>query len=128
MVLRWLPVTAQGSKYYAIPSFSGDYSVSMLTTFTNGCTDTVTRTFSYKASPAPLGVIYPNPTSGQITVEINSASAEFKLYSVTGVLLHTYTLTSSVTEIDLSGLPKAMYIYCIQAEHNRQYGKVVVSD
>lgn len=66
--------------------------------------------------------IYPNPTSGVITIDLNNISREqleVSLYSITGkVVLHRkdFTETDGKMRLDLANLPKATYFLHISSE------------
>ena len=53
---------------------------------------------------------YPNPTDGIITVAGTAAGEEIAIFSLTGTKLATFTAEPDNTTIDISNLPKAIYI------------------
>ncbi|HYG51794.1 MAG TPA: T9SS type A sorting domain-containing protein, partial [Flavobacteriales bacterium] len=54
--------------------------------------------------------VYPNPSSGQITIRGFEGFKEFQVYDATGKLVVTKPLTSGVQEIDLNELSGGQYI------------------
>lgn len=58
--------------------------------------------------------IYPNPTRGQLKVEIpiqeGQLIPQFKIYSSSGQLIHSVKATSSTTSFDLSSTPNGLYL------------------
>ena len=65
-------------------------------------------------------LVYPNPTTGQITIrnyELGTAQPSTELmandnieiYDIIGRIVHTSTLNSSATTIDISHLQNGMY-------------------
>ncbi|MDR1341697.1 MAG: leucine-rich repeat protein [Prevotellaceae bacterium] len=97
-------------------AFDGWYSDAALTSLWSFATGTVTRNMTLYAKwsdRAATGVeghapdvarVYPNPTSGAITIE--NDGAEVLLYSVSGVLLKR----AHGNRLDLSGYPDGVYL------------------
>ncbi|MFB6319912.1 CotH kinase family protein [Saccharicrinis sp. FJH54] len=54
--------------------------------------------------------VYPNPTSGLITLSGLSNVQVVEVYAVTGKLVKTAVLSSSSNQIDLSSLPQGIYL------------------
>ena len=54
--------------------------------------------------------LFPNPTSGHVTVDAGSTIARCEVYSSTGVLLQTIEAPESVFTIDLTASPSGVYL------------------
>ncbi|MDQ0591685.1 hypothetical protein QFZ37_000054 [Chryseobacterium ginsenosidimutans] len=62
-----------------------------------------------KASKNKATNVYPNPTSGPLTIE-TAESAKFEVYSQSGQLVKTIETRKGLNETDISELPKGTYI------------------
>lgn len=70
------------------------------------------------STSAPLYAVYPNPTSGLLNIQYNTASKEpvyFTVYDVTGRVVQSVQLPADATlyVLDLSGLANGLYHYTI---------------
>ena len=54
--------------------------------------------------------LFPNPSSGQLTVDAGAAVARCEVYSITGALLQVLEPSTSVFSIDLSASPSGVYV------------------
>lgn len=76
--------------------------------------------------------LYPNPASGQITIEFKEAleaEHEITLYSVTGQQQTSYILADGqqTFTLDTNRIPAGMYFYKInQKGHSLQNGKLMI--
>ncbi|PCJ28577.1 MAG: hypothetical protein COA97_01140 [Flavobacteriales bacterium] len=103
----------------------------------NGCVDTSNCWVSVgiKAPQPPKGelVLYPNPTSGVVTIEIPKQTAKpnatFHLIDITGKEVLTKIINSNSTQLDVGWLPKGIYFYrYLDKENQFNYsGKLVVN-
>lgn len=65
--------------------------------------------------------IYPNPVGNILTIERNlSNSIDFKLYDLYGSLILLKRLHSKVEEIDVSNLPKGIYVFDIDGKESQK--------
>jgi hypothetical protein len=65
--------------------------------------------------------IYPNPVKNTLVIERESStSVDFKMYNLYGRLVLMKTLHSSIEELDVSSLPKGMYIFDINGEKSQK--------
>ena len=95
-----------------------------ITLTTMGGTGTaVTATVMITQAGAPLSVstqipftLYPNPTTGKLTIEGISGDVQIYLHDFVGKEVFTSSLTSSRNTIDLSHLPSGMYVITLQRE------------
>lgn len=73
--------------------------------------------------------IYPNPTSGQIQLDIEDLAEPFQgiadLYNSNGVLLRNFRITESHSIFDLSDFPPGMYILRLNINNKREEWKIV---
>lgn len=73
---------------------------------------------------------YPNPTSGQITIDLYGDIQELFLTDISGKLLYTYnTKQKSQLKIDISNYSHGIYfLQCIDTQNNPFSGKVILTD
>ena len=91
-----------------------------LSTTGEGSVDT---TITITQAGAPLSVstqipftMYPNPTTGKLTIEGISGYLQIYLHNFSGKEVFASSLTSSRSTIDLSHLPSGMYVITLQRE------------
>jgi len=57
--------------------------------------------------------VFPNPTSGSVTIAISAelpmSNTLVEIFSISGKLMHRFTMTSNSETISLNGLPKGIY-------------------
>lgn len=70
-------------------------------------------------------MIYPNPTSGIITVRGINANTTIQIYSTNGSLVYSGTSTFS-EEIDLSGIQRGIYFVILQDDANTRTIKLII--
>ena len=54
--------------------------------------------------------LFPNPSSGQLTVDAGAAVARCEVYSIAGVLLQVLEPSTGVFSVDLSASPSSVYV------------------
>jgi hypothetical protein len=73
--------------------------------------------------------IYPNPSRGKFTVEVNSSrsngSMQLSIYNMLGQLMYSDTFTEKKKELNLN-LPKGIYQLQIETNLGKANKKVVV--
>lgn len=72
--------------------------------------------------------IYPNPTKGQLKIEIpntEESPAVLSIYSMTGALVKSTKATSMITAIELSNQPPGVYNLVIQIGENSTKWKII---
>ena len=69
--------------------------------------------------------IYPNPTSGMITV-FTQQYLEVKVYSALGKVILTKTINQNQNTIDLSNYSKGMYVLSLQSDTSTSIKKIVL--
>ena len=69
-----------------------------------------------KITNSNLISVYPNPTSGQITIKGQSASANYEIYNLSGQLQKRGKLQGETTIINIESLANGMYILRVAGE------------
>lgn len=92
------------------------------------CSDPILA--SEPESQSPTVKVYPNPASDLLKIELplqEPGQGIFHLWNHAGQLCKTENLASPLTEIQLSGLSRGMYMFSIRLpEGQTQYGKLVL--
>lgn len=71
--------------------------------------------------------IYPCPSNGNITVEINgSNSAIFSVTNPNGRIVHQSAIENSVSNVNLSNLSNGLYFCSIKTEHGQTNSKLLI--
>jgi hypothetical protein len=97
------------------PAFDGNYAVILTKgacVDTSACQNVVVNSI-YENSKRTDFVIYPNPTNGQIFIQLEGftpANSPIEVYSLTGQIVHTAVANSSKVTIDLSGMERGIYL------------------
>ena len=81
----------------------------------NSCTDTsacvtITATGMHLLEPSPAVSLFPNPASGQVTIEANGPIDRIDLMQLDGSLVRRFSTNAWKVGIDLSGLSKGVYL------------------
>lgn len=73
--------------------------------------------------------IYPNPTSGQIQLDIDNLTEPFQgiadLYNSNGVFLRSFRISESFNIFDLSDCPPGMYILRLNINKKSEEWKII---
>jgi beta-glucanase (GH16 family) len=71
--------------------------------------------------------VYPNPVSELMTIAVDGINLNSKgnLYSITGQLLHSFTLNETEKTIDVAGLAPGIYFLEIQSERGTERQKFI---
>ena len=93
--------------------------------------DTVKGAYGYgieEATSEIPGRVYPNPTTGILTIEIpNSESFAYDLYDLTGrIVLSKANIAGSSTKEDISGLAKGIYFIKVGSANQSFTTKVIL--
>jgi hypothetical protein len=120
-----------------IYSLSGIYQVS-LSTASEQCTgSTLSRTITLTATPvidttAPSIKIYPNPSSGMVTIEVGNIDTEslLEIISLNGSILYSEIFPEglSIKEIDLGYLTPGVYFVKISSEDQIITKKLIINN
>ncbi len=102
-------------------------------------TPTANRGSTTAIFTAPLGVnnislddetiLYPNPTSGELNIKTKTNLSKITIYSQTGALVKTINIkdNSNDVKVNVSDLPKALYIFEFQNDSEKTWKKVLVN-
>ena len=84
------------------------------------------HTFSDKIGNYAV-TIYPNPTSGTITVQFEHSvtNGQYKVSSLAGHILQESTFTSSSIKIDLSPYTTGIYLFIIKTDDTEETWKII---
>lgn len=74
-------------------------------------------------------MIYPNPTSNELYIKTKKSLTKINIYSQTGVLVKTISINNNSNEIrvNVNDLPKALYIFELQNDSEKNWKKVLVN-
>jgi hypothetical protein len=70
--------------------------------------------------------MYPNPTSGNVSITITSKDAKLDIYSVKGQLVHKDLLTYGTNNISLNGFSSGLYMVKITSENTSETKKLLL--
>jgi hypothetical protein len=120
-----------GSPLTSFPSTSGTYTLTG--TDANGCTNTAMVSLAVEACvgigsiDAANGLnVYPNPTSGEFTVEMNSSSAKtVNVTDVTGRVILSANTEESTFNVNISQLAAGVYYVKVSSDNAVNVIKVV---
>lgn len=74
----------------------------------------------------PLAItVFPNPTSGNVTIETSGAKGFYTLHDVTGKLLMNGTTGTERLNLDLSAFSKGIYFFTLHNEQQQIHRKIV---
>lgn len=117
-----------GPTPYLITQENGNYSVEI--TNSNNCVST-SLIYSYQSTGIVenLGLvnIYPNPTSGLITLNSFSSNLLIKVYDAKGSLLLTESTSSISTEINLNEFENGIYYIHISTNESSFVQKIILN-
>ena len=99
-------------------------TIILITAGHEGTPDSVSLTITQAAGAEPLlGVapskpftLYPNPTTGTLTIEGVTGYLQMYIYDLVGREVMTYSLTPSKKTIDVSDLPSGMYVVTLRGK------------
>jgi len=110
------------------PTATGDYYCTV--TNSNSCTSDKSNTINVIISSLPgidemdRIIIYPNPTTDNFTVHSPQKSS-IQIIDVRGKIIRTLTATANRSEIDISDLPRGLYVIKIDTEKGFVIRKVI---
>ncbi len=118
--IRGLAVDLDGEVTFAANTQSHDFDVA----FNNGYQDIWVAHLSEHATStdhpgeAPSMAMYPNPTSGVITIQGTEENMQLSLFDLQGSLIKSMYASEGTTDINLSDLPNGMYL--MQVENGKE--------
>lgn len=68
---------------------------------------------------------YPNPTNGLVTVDIDKEASELYFFDTTGKLIFFQDKKAKQYQLDLSGLPNAIYYLKVIVDEKELFGKII---
>lgn len=71
--------------------------------------------------------IYPNPSRSNITIKAQQAT-EIKFINIQGKLIKTVPAQDNITNIDISSLPKGLYILKVNTKNGVAIDKLIIND
>jgi hypothetical protein len=74
-------------------------------------------------------LVYPNPTSGELYLKTTKNLSKVTIYNQTGALAKSIAIKESSNEIklDVSDLPKALYIFELDNDGDKTFKKVILN-
>ena len=123
-------ITGETNQSYT-PSVSGSYAVIITS---GGCSDTSTC-YNYVVTDVKNGIainktfnIYPNPTKGELTIQLNSFGANnlIRVYDMLGNIIIEQKVFNKTTVIDLSGKSKGVYFVNVETIDATLVRKVIL--
>ncbi|MDX5448124.1 MAG: PKD domain-containing protein [Bacteroidota bacterium] len=124
--------TANGDTASFVYNANGTYSVTL--TVTNGC-GTVDSTFNVEVkyinieeNSLPGVSMYPNPTSGEVTIVFPGGTREIQVFDLQGRELFRISTDANSTQerIDLSGLAAGVYMVRIKADQGESIQRLIL--
>ena len=71
--------------------------------------------------------IFPNPSTGIFTIEMDGIKeATIEVYSISGIKMKSLKMEGSKTEIDLTNIPKGIYLLCIITNGEMISKKIII--
>lgn len=128
----WNPGSAMGSVINVTPTVTTNYTV--VGTDANGCSNSsmlnvvvdqcvgvseISRSFD-------IFRIYPNPSSGKVTVDINSKQGYLMLLDLAGKWIYRTDLSGTRSDLDLSFLSKGIYLAKVIVGSETYHVKLVI--
>lgn len=80
---------------------------------------------SADASAAPALAVYPNPTTGTLTMQFDADATQATLCDLTGRVWRTQALSSRSEQLDMRALPAGVYVLSVRTAHGEIRQKVV---
>ena len=75
---------------------------------------------------ATANKLYPNPTSGKVTIEVNNLThVSVSVYDLNGRIIKTKDLSSFDNSVDISNLQSGMYLFKIKSQEGETIKKVL---
>ena len=111
---------APGEYYYAIGANYGDQGECL--------SDTLSVTITKVSELADPCLIYPNPTTGKVTVTLPSHRGILRVINAFGQTVYSTSTQKALTIIDLSTLSSGVYMLYVETEQGRYLKKIVLEN
>lgn len=113
-------MATNGTTYYAVNKIndcaSNAFAVTVTFPLTNSTFDNIINSVK----------IYPNPTTGLVTVNIaNLMDAKLQVLDITGKVLINQSLINKATTIDLKYLTSGMYLFKVSSNQGNSISKII---
>ncbi len=72
--------------------------------------------------------LYPNPTTGIVTIKSTQNIGQVQVYSLEGKLLKTQTANANEVQVDITALPKGVYMLNTTAEGNATATQKIIKE
>jgi hypothetical protein len=106
-----------------MPTKKGYYWVKI--TDSNGCKSNASNkifynpTLIYEKENSNIILVYPNPNSGILNVELNiNGQKEIMIYNLLGIEMMHKVTSENLYKIDLSGKPSGIYMVVVKTDHS----------
>ena len=130
------PITgpASGASLPLTLNIDVTYLFTVTGTDANGCSKTATVSvdvqkctgISEAGTQSTFVSIYPNPTNGLVTIETkNAASGTIEIMDLSGKIIFTETIKSSVSEINMSAYATGVYFVKVKNETSSEVIKLI---
>tara|TARA_B100000214_G_scaffold119795_2_gene84716 strand:+ start:2947 stop:4728 length:1782 start_codon:yes stop_codon:yes gene_type:complete len=70
--------------------------------------------------------VFPNPASSKFYIQTNNQNSVISIFSMQGVLIHRFNMTSNFQKVNVKNLSRGVYIVELLNEKNRRYQKIIV--
>ena len=70
--------------------------------------------------------VFPNPASSKFYIQTIDKSSVISIFSMQGVLIHRFNMTSNFQKVNVKNLSAGVYIVELLNEKNRRYQKIIV--
>jgi len=121
------PLTPNTTYYYRVRAFNGPF---IFSAYSNVAQATTPLPTALEIATDKAIKVYPNPSQGNLFVNLADANlhdCKLLLYNTTGTkLLETNQANQSQVFLDLSNVPKGVYVLHIVSEKGRFYRKIVL--
>lgn len=74
----------------------------------------------------PDSVLYPNPSSGLVTISLGASHGKASVYDITGKLLDKKAITSPLKQMDYTNLSAGVYMVVIETDSKKSVQKLII--
>jgi hypothetical protein len=109
-------------EYIDTPAGAGTYYYQVTTVYDNECESEPAAAFDnpnndYVELSVSVGLgensaevaVYPNPTSGNVTVELNETATNVAIYNMVGKLVRSQSISTGLNTVEMNGLTAGVY-------------------
>jgi hypothetical protein len=106
-----------------IPAYSGTEEA--LTNFFLRCLKNVATSTRAVVEVEPL-FLYPNPSRGMVYLDLGVEKYDISIFNQMGQLLKTFSSATGMTQIDVTALPKGIYLVQGRSKEKIRTGKLIL--